>query len=76
MLALNQLLQTLVDLKSDVITRRFKDIDQYWIYDPNVQKIVPNPSPSSADLKTRIEADLKVGADGLLYQTARANAIM
>ena len=44
---------------------------------PNVQKIVPNLTPDQvSDLKTRIEADLKVGADGLLYQTARANAIM
>ena len=44
---------------------------------PNIQKIVPNLTPDQvSDLKTRIEADLKVGDDGLLYQTARANAII
>ena len=84
MVALNQLWADagIMDLKSDVITveRRFKDIDQYWDISslfPNIQKIVPNLTPDQvSDLKTRIEADLKVGADGLLYQTARANAIM
>ena len=84
MLALNQLWADagIMDLKSDVITveRRFKDIDEYWDISslfPNVQKIIPNLTPDQvSDLKTRIEADLKVGDDGLLYQTARANAIM
>ena len=84
MLALNQLWADagIMDLKSDVITveRRFKDIDEYWDISslfPNIQKIVPNLTPDQvSDLKTRIEADLKVGDDGLLYQTARANAII
>ena len=71
-----------MDLKSDVITveRRFKDIDEYWDIPssfPYIQKIVPNLTADQvSDLKTRIEADLKVGDNGLLYQTARANAIM
>jgi hypothetical protein len=84
MVALNQLWADagIMDLKSDVITveRRFKDIDEYWDISslfPNIQKIVPNLTPDQvSDLKTRIEADLKVGDDGLLYQTARANAII
>mgnify|MGYP001464814500 FL=1 len=84
MVALNQLWADagIMDLKSDVITveRRFKDIDEYWDISslfPNIQKIVPNLTLDEvSDLKTRIEADLKIGDDGLLYQTARANAIM
>ena len=84
MAALNKLWTDagIIDLKSDVITveRRFRDVDEYWDISclfPNIQKIVPNLTPDQViDLKTRIEGDLTVGDDGMLYQTAKANAIM